>query len=168
VEAMKPKGEFIHTVYQPGKLAEDAWGVGKKPCHVLEERADAHSGKYIYWNFKTENCTWAKWGINWNSWYQVNLRGVTNDVQLEFKLKTDNNAQFKILLEDFNGKSVELYSTNPKEKTNNEWQTLSIPLKDKEAVRSNLQLDQIKQLLFEGISSGEVQITDIKITPLWQ
>jgi hypothetical protein len=168
VEVMKPKGEFNQIVYKPGKLAEDAWGVGKKPCHVLEERADAQSNKYIYWDFKTENCSWAKWGINWNNWYQVNLRGITNDVQLELKWKSNNNAQFKIFLEDFNGKSVELFATNPKEKTNNEWQTVSIPLKDKEALRNNLQLDQIKQLLFEGVNSGEVLITDIKIIPPWQ
>jgi hypothetical protein len=168
VEAMKPKGNFNQIIYKPGKLEEDAWAVGKKPCHVLEEKKDAQLNDYIYWNFSTENCNWAKWGINWNNWYQINLRGVTNDAQLEFKFKSDNKAVFRILLEDFNGKSVELFSNKTLLKENVEWQNISIPLKDKESIKKDLQLDQIKQLLFEGISSGEVLITDIKITQIWQ
>jgi hypothetical protein len=168
VEAMKPKGDFNQIIYKPGKLEEDAWAVGKNACHTLVEKKDAQLNEYIFWNFSTENCNWAKWGINWNNWYQINFRGITDDAQLEFKLKTDNKAKFRILLEDFNGKSVVVFSNKTSIKENVEWQNISIPLKDKEAIKKDLQLDQIKQLLFEGISSGEVLIKDIKITKTWQ
>jgi hypothetical protein len=168
VEDMRPKGDFNQIVYTPGRLQEDAWGFGNKPCQVLEERIDAQQNEHIYWNFATDNCNWAKWGINWNNWYQINLRGLKEDVQLEFQVKTSINTKFKILLEDFNGQTVEVYSNESVAKVNGEWQNISIPLKAKIGLKSKLQLDQIKQLLFEGLSSGEVMVKDIKITQLWQ
>jgi hypothetical protein len=168
VELMKPKGNINQIVYREGELKKDAWATGETFCQTLEEKTDIDNNTYIYWKFNAENCEWAKWGINWNDWYQINFRGIENDAKIQFKIKASVETRFKIVLEDFAGNSTQLYSSFSISENQSGWQTIDIALKDFNIEGTGFKLDQVKQLLFVGLSSGEVYLDDIKIMDAWK
>ena len=168
VELMKPKGNINQVVYREGNLINDAWATGETFCQTLEERVDQEENTYIYWKFDAEDCDWAKWGINWNDWYQVNFRGIEEDAKLQFKIKASVETKFKIVVEDFNGNSAQLFSSFSIDQNQTDWQTINISLKDFNMKENGMQVDQIKQFLFVGLTAGEVYLDDIKIMDAWQ
>jgi hypothetical protein len=168
VELMKPKGNINQLVYREGELKEDAWATGETLCQTLEERTDIDNNTYIYWKFDAEDCDWAKWGINWNDWYQINFRGIEENTKLQFKIKASVETKFKIVVEDFNGNSAQLFSSFSIDQNQTDWQTINIALKDFNMKESGMQVDQIKQFLFVGLTAGEVYLDDIKIMDAWQ
>jgi hypothetical protein len=167
VEAMKPKGNINQIVYREGELKEDAWATGETFCQTLEEKTDIENNTYIYWKFNADNCEWAKWGINWNDWHQINFRGIENDAKIQFKIKASVETRFKIVLEDFAGNSTQLYSSFSISENQSAWQTIDIALKDFNIEGTGFKLDQVKQLLFVGLTAGEVYLDDIKIMDAW-
>jgi hypothetical protein len=156
VEAMKPKGELNQVVFNPSTFEFDVWGTEKNPCQDLSLVKNQ-----IVWNFNSKDCSWAKWGINWNGWYQVNMRGVPDQSYLEIKMKVKANTAFKIILEDYRYHRAYLYDqfASPKDIET----TAVIELSQSHLDKSNMELDQIKQLLFEGSGKGSVEISSIKI-----
>lgn len=161
VEDLKPKGDPNQVVYREGRFLEDAWGYENNRCQKLEEQKGSDGSYSIYWKFDPKDCVWAKWGINWNGWYQVNFRGILDQATLKFKVKTDGKARFRIMLEDHRYHSTEIWTS--KTGTANSWETVEIPLKDLKLKEKGFALDQIKQLLFEGQEAGTVQVDDIRI-----
>jgi hypothetical protein len=140
VELMKPKGNINQLVYREGELKEDAWATGETLCQTLEERTDIDNNTYIYWKFDAEDCDWAKWGINWNDWYQINFRGIEEDAKLQFKIKASVETKFKIVVEDFNGNSAQLFSSFSIDQNQTDWQTINIALKDFNMKESGMQV----------------------------
>jgi hypothetical protein len=157
VEAMKPKGKPNQVVYKPETFDFDAWGHGKTKCQTLNQK-----GKNIHWTYQANNCDWAKWGINWNGWYQSNFRGITDKSVFEIELKSTPSSQFKITLEDFNNKKIVLVDYNTSKDASGDWRKIRVQLNSADFDKSGMQLDQIKQLLFEGNAAGEVEIKSIK------
>ena len=163
VENMKPKGAKKQQIYKKGNLIKSAWATGRKLCHSLEEAIDSNGERYIKWEFETKNCNWAQWGINWNNWYQINFRGITEFSTLEFKIKTDSTAEFYISIEDFKGHKSSKLITQQEISNHSQWTLVKIPLKDFKLIENNFVLDQIKQITFKGKTSGKVFLDDIKI-----
>ncbi|MEM1000069.1 MAG: hypothetical protein AAGN35_23645 [Bacteroidota bacterium] len=163
VEEMKPKGTVEQTVYREGQFEFDAWGQDDNRCQTLEERS-SDGGKHIHWQFNPKDCAWAKWGLNWTDWYQANWRGIEDKAKITFRYKTDGRAQFRIKLEDYRYHSTEVFSTSSRAKPAPGWQTVEIPLSQLGLKEKGFAMDQIKQLLFEGVGAGEVQFDDISIT----
>jgi len=165
VEQMKPKGAFNQTVYRKGNFEEDVWGYKNNPCQELKEMKDSLGNTQIHWKYNSKNCDWAKWGVNWNGWYAINLRGVNETSAIHFKLKSSENSEFKVMIEDFKGHKTKLFSNkNEQISADKEWQHIVIQLKNLELKEKDFVLDQIKQITFEGTSFGEVFIDEIKIT----
>ena len=86
VELMKPKGEFNQIVYRENNFKEDVWGYENNMCQTLNESTSKTGDKFIYWKYDGDECPWAKWGINWNGWYAINLRGVEEESNIYFIL----------------------------------------------------------------------------------
>lgn len=165
VEQMKPKGAFNQTVYRKGNFEEDVWGYQNNTCQELKEMKDSLGNTQIHWKYDSENCDWAKWGVNWNGWYAINLRGVNETSAIHFKLKSSENSEFIVMIEDFKGHKTKLFSNkNEQISANKEWQHIVIQLKNLDLKEKDFVLDQIKQITFEGTSFGEVFIDEIKIT----
>ena len=163
IENMKPKGAKTQKIYEEGKLTESGWGTGDKTCHNLKESTDSAGNTFIEWNYETNNCNWANWGINWNEWYQINFRGITEESILEFKLKTSPNAKFSLTIEDFRGHSSSKYISSNNSKNFSDWRVVQIPLSAFKLKDNNFVLDQVKQISFKGIKSGKIFLDDIKI-----
>lgn len=165
VELMKPEGKLNQQIYTSESFDFDAWGVGEKICHKLEQKTNETTNqKIISWDFDARDCNWAKWGLNWNDWYQINLRRISDKTKLVFKYESSPGTFFKFSIEDFNGHSREVFSNKTNREANDEIVTVEIPLKELKLKESGFLMDQIKQLLFEGISAGNVTIHDIYIT----
>ena len=168
VEAMKPKGNINQIVYREGEFNFDAYATGEKTCHILNEVTDSTGNTFISWDFNVEDCNWAKWGINWNEWYPINFRGIVDDAMIQFSLKTSSTADFNIVLKDFKGHSSVLFSSFSGGSIESEWTTIKIPLKDFNLKEKDFVLDQIREIGFEGKTSGQVFIDDIKIVDAWK
>lgn len=164
VEAMKPKGAPEQVVYREGQFEFDAWGQHNNRCQTLAEKQAPDAGKFIAWEFNPKDCDWAKWGLNWNGWYQVNLRGVTENGHLKFRCKTDGKAAFRILLEDFRYHSTEVFNSAALKAEYSGWQDVDIPLRELGLQQKGFVMDQIRHLQFVGKTAGTVHFDDIKIT----
>jgi hypothetical protein len=165
VELMKPFGAVNQIVYKEGQFAEDAWGFENNPCQELGENS-VGGNTFIDWKYDALGCSWAKWGINWNGWYQSNFRGILDKSKIHFQVKGSPESSFKVILEDYNGHSVEVYRSAGNELSSVEWHDVNIPLSDLDLQGHGFVLDQIKQLLFIGEGAGEVQVDNIKISGL--
>jgi hypothetical protein len=164
VEAMKPKGNPNQLVFKAADFEFSAWNIGETTCQKLN-LIDESGTKIISWDYKANACSWAKWGMNWNGWYQINFRGILDVAVLEFKYRISPDSKFKLFLEDFRGNSRLIFQENGKTKPD-EWQIVRLPLSKMELIKSGFAIDQIKQLLFEGIGEGKVQIEHINIFEL--
>ena len=161
VELMKPFGDSNQTIYTEGKLDEDSWGGGYNPCQTLEEIQEDEN-TCIKWEYDSDDCTWAKWGINWNDWYAANFRGLANVSVLRMNVKVIGDADFKVSLLDYQNHSSE-FLNGDKIKSKGKWVEVRIPLKDLKLEEKNFKLDQIRELQFEGITSGTVFLDDIEL-----
>ncbi|MGB1039288.1 MAG: hypothetical protein ACPGVD_00275 [Flavobacteriales bacterium] len=164
VEKMRPKGKFNQIVYREGNFKEDVWGYENNRCQELSEKANGEGDKYIHWKYDAKDCSWAKWGMNWNGWYAVNLRGVSEESTIRFNVKAKKGSQFKVILEDYLGHKTEIFSHKSQKINSDDWSKISIPLKNLNLGDKKFALDRIKQIYFEGTSKGEVFIDEIKIT----
>lgn len=164
VEAMKPKGNPNQVVYNAAEFEFSTWNTGKSACQTVK-LIEESGYKFISWDYNAESCNWAKWGVNWNGWYQINFRGILDVAVLELKYKIEPNTKFKLFLEDFRGKSLEIYNEDGKSEPG-EWKVLRLPLKNMDLLKNGFTLDQIKQLLFQGYGKGTVHIEHIKIFEL--
>lgn len=165
VEAMKPHGSPNQLIFTTEDFDFSAWNTGSGKCHELHliEKADQ---SIITWNYDANNCAWAKWGMNWNGWYQINWRGILDKSVLEMTYASEPNTQFQLFVEDFRGNRQLIYEEDGSTAVSNEWKTIRLPLSEMNLIQKGLVLDQIKQLLFEGVGAGSVQIEDIKIYEL--
>jgi hypothetical protein len=164
VEAMKPKGNPNQLVFNPKDFDFSVWNAGKSNCQNVS-LFEENGVKRILWDYNANACSWAKWGINWNGWYQINFRGILDVTVLELKYKIEANSKFKLFLDDFRGHSLMIFQEIGSTQSE-EWKTLRLPLKNMDLVGKGFELDQIKQLLFEGQGEGKVQIEHIKIIEL--
>lgn len=164
VEQMKPIGAFNQIVYREGNFEEDVWGYHNNDCQELKEIEDNLGNSIIHWKYNGDNCSWAKWGVNWNDWYAINLRGIIETSAIHFKMRSSENSQFKVMIEDFKGHKTEIFSSkNQQTSTEKEWKYIVIGLKSLQLEKKGFFLDQIKQIYFEGTFAGEVFIDEIKI-----
>jgi len=163
IETLKPKGEPKQLIFKPEEFEFSVWNAGKTACQDLN-LVTQNNKKILSWDYNAEKCSWAQWGINWNGWYQVNFRGITEISQLEFSYRTNGN--FKIYLEDFRGNSKEIFQAASLINSETEWLDVRLPLSKMELEKSGFALDQIKQLRFEGIGTGHTEIQEIKLSKL--
>ncbi|MCB0760033.1 MAG: hypothetical protein KDC12_00830 [Flavobacteriales bacterium] len=165
VEGMKPNGSPQQTIYRPEHFKEDAWGTANTDCHQLQQ-INSNGSAQIKWTINEPVCDWAKWGINWNGWYAVNMRGADASSQLSFEFKSVKGASFSVYLEDFAGHSCEVMSIDGTSQTGVEWQHIEIPLSTLPLKEKGIALDRVKQLYFVGEQAGEVWIRTIKLKQL--
>ena len=162
VETLKPKGKPEQHVYTEGQFLEDAWGYQNNSCQQLTEEIEGDN-RYINWNYQGNDCSWSKWGINWNGWYAMNFRGVEKTSVLRFRIKASPQAGFSIWLKDFAGHRAQVYERKSGASTTG-WHEVAVPLKTLDLTEKQFVIDQIRELEFVGTSAGEVSIDDIKIT----
>lgn len=167
VEDMRPDGELNQDIYPNGRnnFDFDSWGQKNNACQTLKEFENNEGNVTIEWSYDNSECNWTKWGINWNEWYPINFRGVENNSRLSIQLSYSPLSEFKIVLMDFKGHSVDVFNITSEETEKGIVnKSLEIPLKDLELKRKGFVLDQIRELQFQGISPGKVTISSIKIS----
>ncbi len=166
VEQSRPWGEANQQVYTEGRFLEDAWGYEGNDCQTLKETKDQKGDKTIKWVYNSQNCSWSKWGINWNGWYPINVRGIHKISTLTMRVKPNTESNFKISFQDFKGHSAVLFSSSEGKLKVGEWNDISVSLNTLGLDKKGFVLDQIRQILFEGTGAGDILIDDIKISEL--
>ncbi len=162
VELLRPKGNPNQIIYTEGRFIEDAWGYVNKTCQELNEITEKNGNVCIQWKYEAEECSWAKWGINWNGWYASNFRGLDEKCSISFKIKATESAKFRMILQDFRGHSADII-TEANLTSKNEWQEISIPISQLDLKGKQFSIAEIKQIWFDGKNSGTVWIDDFKI-----
>ena len=147
VEEMRPKGNPNQLIY-PSNFQELAWNIGVNDCHSLMEK-----DKQIHWQWNSCDF-YNRWGFNWNNWYAFNLRGIADKTALQIELSSDFSP-FKIVLEDYTGKSSEVVAKSYTiDNQNDSVSTLNIPLTDFKLIEKQFTLDRMKQFTFVGNENG--------------
>ena len=164
VELMRPKGNANQIVYREGSFEEDVWGSENNECQTLVEEISKNETKQIHWIYNSKECSWAKWGINWNGWYAMNLRGIDENSSFQIKIKATKNSAFKVFIHDFRGHKAEIFTSKTQTITSNDWTIINVPMKNLNLKDKNFAMDQIREVYFEGTGEGEVFINEIKIT----
>jgi len=163
VELLKPKGKKNQIVYRKGQFEYDSWGNSSKLFQELVEFKDSSDKLMISWDFSNPECNNPTWGINWNNWYPINFRGLEENSALYLKVYFDQNASFKIKIEDFKGHTSEALISSQQA---NSWEEIQIPLSDFKLSSNQIEIDRIKQIKFQGLGNGRILIEDIKLNSI--
>jgi hypothetical protein len=124
---------------------------------------DAEDGNSpIVWEMRQASCTEWQWGINWNEWYPVNLRGIPATATIALECRREDGASFRVWIEDFAGNSLECVAEKQVAGLpTGTWQVIKIPLPD--LAGNGFAIDRVKQLKFQGVLPGMVEIKSIRI-----
>lgn len=165
VEAMKPHGAYAQEIYPAPDFDFYVWGHENDNCHKLQQITDRGGEQYIEWSYDKPNCNWASWGINWNGWYPINLRGVEQKSKMVLELEYTNKMEFEIALKDFKGHSASIFKAKPtKEDGATVQKVIEVPLSRLNLSENGFVIDQIRELHFKGIQPGTLKIKQLKIT----
>jgi hypothetical protein len=144
-----------------------AFGINNNYCQNIKLTSDSDytKGNYIDINIDNDKCSWNKLGISWNDWLYSDLSISIYGVYLEFDIKIERFSSPKVLIEDYNGKKmdVDLLRYIKAEKSNN-WQKIRIPLKDFSIKKSEIDLKRIKNISFDFADKDKLKIDNIKLT----
>ncbi len=119
------------------------------------------------WN-NTEFSASSSFGTSWANWKFVDLSSVVNKASLTFEVQNlqgvDQELGLEVLLQDYNYHESPITingSTSSMSEFTKEWVKIDIPLSA--FLKNNLQMENIKQLVFRTEGSGHIEIRDIKI-----
>jgi hypothetical protein len=173
-----PKPEKIILAVEPEIFSEDGtnfWTPEDDGDCTEGEVTDevAHSGKYalkINWNRDPEKCGWAGFGIGWDDWAGKDLTDVFNYGAIEMYVRTQQGKMFGLpivlTLEDYSGGMGFSYTGNKyfeRYYLDEEWQKVVVPLNSFDIEIENLDLGNVKQLMFELQQGGGIYLDDIRI-----
>lgn len=144
---------------------DQVWGLGQfgtrnyqiTPRKTLEMK----------WN-NTEFSAKSSFGTSWANWKFVDLSAVQENASLTFEVQNlqgvNQELGLEVLLQDYsyNQSPVTINgSTSSMSDFTKEWVKIDIPLST--FAKNNLQMENIKQLIFRTQGSGHIEIRDIKI-----
>ncbi len=144
-----------------------SWGINNKYCENIKLSSDINynGGKFINVDINKKKCNWNKLGISWNDWLYSDLSSSIYRVFLEFDINVDSFSSTKIIIEDYDGKKmdIDLEKYIGKRKAN-EWQKIRIPMKHFPIRNSSIDLERIKNIIFDFEDKTKLKIDNIKLT----
>ncbi|WP_412063061.1 hypothetical protein [Rubrivirga sp. IMCC45206] len=140
-----------------GRLTEDVVYSGNRAVEVT-------------WSRDAEGCTWAGLGFGWDGWAGKDLSEVLPYAAVQMRVRAKEGRMFGLpivlTLEDYSGGMGFAYTDNKYfERTfiDEEWQTVTVPLKDFDLDIESLDATNVKQLMFELQQSGSIYVDDIEL-----
>ncbi|MFT6501562.1 MAG: hypothetical protein ACJASQ_001678 [Crocinitomicaceae bacterium] len=163
---------FTQTTIFDGSLA-DFWTSDGSSCVSGNIAPDANSKNLLVkWNQGGSDCDWVGMGFGWDSWSGKDLGYVADTLALELTLRSTGkpftNIPWAFCLEDYSGGQAWLgfnKSFLADKSIGKEWNKVTIPLQLFPYDDFDVDLTNIKQLLIQMFSGGELEIKSIELIP---
>ena len=135
--------------------------------------AVAHSGERaieVAWDRGVEGCNWAGLGVGWDGWAGKDLSTVRPYAAIEMQVRAKEGTMYGLpivlTLEDYAGGMGFAYTGNKyfeRPFIDEDWQKVVVPLAAFDIETENLDLTNVKQLMFELQQAGSIYLDDIRL-----
>lgn len=176
-EPVPPKPERITLAVEPIIFKDDGtnfWVSDAPECNtgmVTEEVAfEGETAIKINWNRDPAICEWAGFGIGWDDWAGKDLTDVYNHAAIKMQVRSQEGKMYGLpivlTLEDYSGNMAWSYTTNKyfeRFYIDETWQKIVVPLNTFDLTEDNINIGNIKQLMFELQQAGAIYLDDIEL-----
>lgn len=155
------------------KSLADFWTSEGKTC-ISEKLIEEGDDKILNlkWNKDQDGCNWVGMGFGWDGWKGKDMGYVIDTLAIEILVRSTgddfSNIPWAFCLEDYSGTQSWLgYNTSflQTKSISKEWSSVLIPLSLFPIEVSEINTTNIKQLLIQVFSEGEIDIQSIKLVP---
>ncbi|MEL6589895.1 MAG: hypothetical protein AAFQ68_07445 [Bacteroidota bacterium] len=169
------KPESVSKIVSPILFEDDTlnvWGIVTDSCKsfalVEDIKYKGDAGLKLKWN--RQGCEWVGFGMGWDDYAGKDLEPLLDYAAFEFYVRTPKGKAFGLplvlTLEDYSTVMAFAYTANKYfERTtlDENWQKVSVPLKDFDDEGEGIDFSNIKQLQVEMQQSGDVYIDDFRL-----
>lgn len=151
----------------------DFWTTESKKC--IRTRLLEFNGSNILninWNKDQLGCDWVGMGFGWDGWTGKDMGYVYDTLALELTVRSTNenftNIPWAFCFEDYSGRQAWLGYNKSFLETKyitKKWSIVKIPLALFPFENDDVDLSNIKQLLIQVFSEGEIEIKSINLVP---
>lgn len=155
-----------------GSLA-DFWTSEGQTCvsgKLIDDGAD--NNLFLKWNKDQDGCDWVGFGLGWDGWTAKDMAYVIDTLALELTVrsldKPFTNLPWALCFEDYSGRQAWLgYNRSflMDEAITKEWTKVRLPLQLFPFEENDVDATNIKQLLIQLFSEGEIEIQSIELVP---
>ncbi|MEM1043736.1 MAG: glycan-binding surface protein [Bacteroidota bacterium] len=124
----------------------------------------------LSWDRNVEGCEWAGFGIGWDGWAGKDLSELLPYAAIEMQVRTKEGTMYGLPIvltfEDYAGGMGFSYTGNryfERPVIDEDWQKIVVPLASFDLEVENLDLTNVKQLMFELQGSGSIYIDDVRL-----
>ena len=176
VEVDKPQkiiaGLNAPNIYD-GRFCGEIWFTQNTKCIKVNRHAEENRERIsIEWNKPGGGCDWVGMGIGWNGWSGKDFSQCIDSAALSFNIKTNKgvmkNLPWAVGFEDFNGGQAWTgFNTNMIEggRIDDQWTRVVVPLYAFPFTNRGVDIANIKQVIFQFETSGDVLMDHIEIIP---
>jgi len=176
--AEKQKAEYIDKFTATDIFTEtlkNTWGTEKDDCRDFEVvnnvNKDGSACLAITWDKSKKGCGWIGSGWAWNNWQPMDMSNIVNTWGLQFMIRTKEGKMGTIpiglaLLDNSDKSTDPIGVSNRFYKgfgINEEWKTVTIPLKAFRIAEKGLNPAEIKQMIMTLDGSGSIYIDEFKV-----
>lgn len=156
-----------------GRFCGEIWFTQNTKCiHVNRYPENGREQISISWNKPGGGCDWVGMGIGWNGWSGKDFSQCIDTAALSFSIKSNKgvmkNLPWAVGFEDFSGGQAWTgFNTSMIEggRIDENWTHVIVPLYAFPFVNRSVDVANIKQIIFQFETSGEVLMDHIEIVP---
>lgn len=127
---------------------------------------------HLTWNKDQDGCDWVGFGLGWDGWTAKDMAYVIDTLALQLTVrsvgKSFTNIPWAFCFEDYAGTQAWLgYNRSflMSDAITSEWTTVQVPLQLFPFEENDVDATNIKQLLIQVFSEGEIEIKSIDLIP---
>jgi hypothetical protein len=135
-----------------------------------EAVAEGDNAVLVSWDRGREGCEWAGLGFGWDGWAGKDLSALLPYAAIQMQVRTQTGRMYGLpivlTLEDYSGGLGFAYTGNKyfeRSFIDEEWQSVTVPLDAFDLEEENLDITNVKQLMFELQQSGSIFVDDIRL-----
>ncbi len=124
----------------------------------------------VSWNRNADGCEWAGFGIGWDGWAGKDLSELLPYAAIEMHVRSKEGTMYGLPIvltfEDYSGGMGFAYTGNgyfERSVIDEDWQKVTVPLANFDNEIENLDITNVKQLMFELQGSGSIYMDEVKL-----
>jgi hypothetical protein len=159
------------------EMDKSVWVSPESNCVTMKSESKnvfADNGAlHIKWDKVTNGCKWIGCGFGWNNWVAKNMINITDVAAVQMQVKsakgTFSNLPVAFAFEDYGGvQSYFGFQKNLASGTFNDstWTSVTIPLSKFDFVKSDFNIETVKQFMIQLEGDGDIYLDNIKLIKL--
>lgn len=160
------------TIFE-NDLTKDFWTSKNTSCvkgRLIQEKEN--NLLHLKWNKDLDGCNWVGLGFGWDGWIGKDMGYIVDTVAIELIVRSNGkpftNIPWAFGIEDYSGQQAWLgYNRSflTAENVSAEWTKVQIPFSLFPFDENDVDLTNVKQLIIQVFSEGEIEIKKIHLIP---